>query len=479
VLAELVRETADLTASLASAEGRVADALGAEAEGEGEASRRPAVEAQRLRAALEQEVARWCDSALPAAVLAAAARPEFAGELARCLQAAGSAALEPLHAALRPSGQQMNDTLKVHLTELCSEFVAPRLTGGLRGRGARQRKQAVEAALQELAAQLATQLDGRLASDRASAGRRGPQLARACTDGTIAAVRAEVQSFEAALGRLTEALPEPPAASQRPQPRPPALEVEAARRRFVAELSSAVAPLERDLDELAESVRSTGSVLERCRAIVEAAEAEAKHVVGPAAGDVDAQAALFERFMDERARISADISVGRTRDALERALVWDAGHHLVTRQRGPESESTAALTEVACELLAARYDKELDGTDELLQHDAVASHMDGRLRILVLAQLLYCAVLPGTDLARLSFNLEWAVALLALVGGDEDGIAEVLASVGPRATEVLEALQTGHRPPSLASALAPERRRTALSAKLALKGLGLLVRNAR
>jgi len=330
----------------------------------------------------------------------------------------------------------------------------------------------------EISKQTKLAIDGGLTVPRvAKAREEASRLHALCAAEAKAAVRQEVQSWEASLQRSavpsSPATPSAPAAAVTPQA------FEAFRSGFASRLRFAAAPLHRELDTLAASSSGTGALgeagaaLRRCQPLATQVEAcNNNNLLQQQQRSAGSGAPPPPTEVSEPDRLFGLVAEGDIREALRCALLWDVKH--------PAARGQPSLLERVCDRWRGGGEQPAGSVqarpDELLQREEVGAQLATRLRMVTIAQLLQGAVREGAPFERLDVNLEWVAALLQTIDAADDCLGELLTAKRAEMNAALEALQLGDGLAALVSAPLGERQRIKRTARMGSKSLGMLVR---
>lgn len=278
-------------------------------------------------------------------------------------------------------------------------------------------------------------------------------MASSFRKGVADAVSREVQCFETEVQKKS--------ASTSSSPLPGSASVAGLRASFASRLRVATAPLQRDLNLAARDIELAGASLKNCRKVL----AQSGNASKSSASDASL----------ERDAVLAAAASGRLHDALKRAMAWDDQGNLCADGMC----SPSLVEEVLLQLQDASQAEEEDTSPEdlLSRPDVAAELQDTRLRLTLTCALLELAVRHGAGLIQSERNLDWAVGLMQAVECDDSELSSAgLDALQPRIAHALEQLQRGQAPASLTDAGSAERRRVAVTARLAMKSLAVLTR---
>lgn len=405
---------------------------------------------KQLKEAVEKELAKWKDGSVSKKVLKAFESKHFEQGFLDSLQdGASSEAASPLVEALRPSRQQLVAALRMDYAEWCGGAATQHISNALQAGEFVLTKHTMEGALKEVAAQYDKATDKLLSQIRGQS--KAAQMSSTFRKGVSDAVSREVQYFEAELRKKS--------ASTSSVASPGFVSASSLRESFASRLRLATAPLQRDLDQAARDIAVAGASLENCRMVLATSSS------GPRCSVADSSV--------ERNAVLAVAASGKLRDALERAMAWDAQNDLCAG-----AICKASLVEdVLLQLQDASQAEEETLPEDLLSRPDVAAELhDTRFRLILTCALLELAVRHGTSFVQSEKNLDWAVGLMQAVECDDSELSSGLEEIQPRISHALEQLQRGKAPDSLAEAGPAERRRVASTARLAMKSLAVLTR---
>eukprot|EP00930_Biecheleria_cincta_P004264 TRINITY_DN105162_c0_g1_i1.p1 TRINITY_DN105162_c0_g1~~TRINITY_DN105162_c0_g1_i1.p1 ORF type:complete len:826 (-),score=188.76 TRINITY_DN105162_c0_g1_i1:219-2696(-) len=408
---------------------------------------------KQLKEAVEKELAKWKDGNLSKKVLKAFESKYFEQSFLESLQdgAGGSSeAASPLLESLRPTRQQLVEALRMDYAEWCGGVATQHISNALQAGEFVLAKHTMEGALKEVAAQYDKATDKLLSQIRGQS--KAAQMASTFRKGVADAVCREVKHFEVELRKKSTSTPS--VAS------PGSVSASGLRESFASRLRVATAPLQRDLNLAARDIALAGASLENCRMVLARSGNE------PRCSTSDASL--------ERNAVLAAAASGKLRDALERAMAWDAQNNVCT-----DSACKASLVEdVLLHLQDVSQAEEEDTLPEdLLSRPDVATELkDTQLRLTLTCALLELAVRHGASLVQLERNLDWAVGLMHAVECNDSELSSGLEKMQPRIAYALDQIQRGKAPASLEEAGPAERRRVASTARLAMKSLAVLTR---
>jgi hypothetical protein len=311
-------------------------------------------------------------------------------------------------------------------------------------------KSAFDMALQDVSRQTVEMFTKFLQDTEATS--KAPELFELC-------VKEVTEKIGAALSAYRRSPPPPPLPTATS---PLSLGQSSARDSFsmTRRMRTMAAPLQKELDSVENEITSAFATLDRCRA-------KAKMSDSVAVGGLLVGGSSSSSLADARKSTLEDLASGRLLAAFQTALQWDSDH----------TTAEASLVEVACDQLQNMNGSEAVPPEEVLARPDVASQLDGRTKSLLILDLLERVASErkrNRSVARIEANLEWVLGLLQTMPHGEPGVVATLESMRRFLTTTLDGLGQGTHLEHI-QASSDEKKRIMKSARLASKGLGLIL----
>jgi len=406
-----------------------------------EATKAPSIQ-KPYKDAIEKELTKLRDGPLCKVVLKAVETRSFGDKFADCLQDAPPEDTEPITQALWPSEKMIQKCLREDLQSWCGSAVAKHFKQLVQDSGIPPIRSAIDGAMKEVDKQGSHTLDGMLEKIRLRAD--SSRLAEACTNDVMRSLQKEVRTWQDNLGNLIpQKLSESTGGS-----------TSSLGQRFGSRLRKAVLPLQKELDVIAQDVKSAGSVISRCKA---AADTELS---------TEAMLGVTTKFSSsgyaEKA-VRAAVANHRIRDAVESALAWDTANHT----------ADLSLVELVCELLQGSGEAGMRQLDEAFDSSSGAG-VSGGSKLRMMHVLVQRATMESAPISRTEANLELTFMILQLVDPSDPSITECLEDIQIKMTTALKMIMQGLGPAALTDVGQAERRRLAQLARTAQHGLAML-----
>jgi len=405
------------------------------------------------------------DGSVSKLVIRACESHTFAASFAESLRNAPPADAAALRKTLQITQKDIREGVKGDVTSWCEQALEPHIRSGTlfnKNGTFTQCVSAMDGGLNEVTAQGLQSMQRLLDDIKASA--NASRFTQRCAAEVGERVRTEVRNWEATAVKAparTEAVGD-----------------------LKTRLSKSVAPLFQELHRCEEEIAAAQESSRGCRRSVELLEQAAAHATAvarepasssrsppsfsaAAVGNTgDWRAATADSLEGIKMQVLGMMASGRSKEALERALGWDAKNQA----------ADISLMELALDQYVESASD--DAFIALTMRSELAAQLDGRLKLLVTFALLQRSVVHAATVSRVDDNLAWIQALLDAdtVDTNDKAFMSGLEGGRQRMQATLEGITRCEAPPALAQAPQQKRRAVVLSARTALKSLTLLAR---